>query len=249
VLVLSPHFDDAALSCSALVERSEEIDILTIFGGRPRPPLRTAWDEHCGFVDSDEAISVRTDEDRAAFVGTPHRVRSLPLLEHQYLDGVRAPSDAEALAESILAWAETVDGGTVAVPAGAGAAWGRRPIYGRARRRLSRSSTGLPPHPDHLYLRDVALGALDQLPHLTPLLYEEMPYCFGRAADRAASSAARARKCVAVVLTLPVDRDAKAARIHAYRSQLWSLRPPLHRPEAVPPVERYWLLARIERRG
>jgi LmbE family N-acetylglucosaminyl deacetylase len=244
LLVLSPHRDDAVLSCAALLDRDEAADVVTIFTGRPRPPRRTDWDARCGFVDSDEAIAVRADEDRAAFAGTAHRVDSLDLVEHQYLDGPRPTADAPVLAESIRSWAARVESGTVAVPAGAGAPWGGRSVYGRIRRRLSPGSTGLPPHPDHVYVRGVALRVLDGLPRLTPLLYEELPYCFGRPGDGAAASAARAWSWTAALLTLPVDRERKAALIRSYRSQLWSFTPPLHRPDAVPPVERYWQLVR-----
>jgi LmbE family N-acetylglucosaminyl deacetylase len=246
LLVVSPHFDDAALSCAALVERREPADVLTVFGGRPDPPVRADWDVRCGFLDSDEAIAARTAEDRAAFASTSHRVGTLPLLQSIYLSAERPPADAAALAEAVRSWAAATPHGTVALPAGAGAPWGRRAVYGRLRRRLSRDSTGLPPHPEHLLVRDVAVRALAEHPRVTPVLYEEMPYSFGGRADDSVAAVARAADRSAALLTLRVDREAKAERIRAYRSQLWSLQPPLHVPDVVPATERYW---RLERRG
>ncbi|HKH30912.1 MAG TPA: hypothetical protein VKA45_07660 [Gaiellaceae bacterium] len=38
LLLVSPHLDDVVLSCTALVERAEPIDIVTLFAGAPDPP-------------------------------------------------------------------------------------------------------------------------------------------------------------------------------------------------------------------
>ena len=43
LLILSPHLDDAALSCAALIERDRAADVLTVFDGEPDPPRAGAW--------------------------------------------------------------------------------------------------------------------------------------------------------------------------------------------------------------
>src|SRR5436305_1067911 len=55
LLLVSPHPDDAALSCAALLARVEPIDVLTVFAGSPDPPSQGSWDRVTGFVDSTES--------------------------------------------------------------------------------------------------------------------------------------------------------------------------------------------------
>jgi LmbE family N-acetylglucosaminyl deacetylase len=239
---VSPHFDDAALSCAALLEREERVDVLTVFAGRPRPPQRGAWDALCGFTDSDEALATREAEERRAFEGSVHRLATLELLEGQYVSSERAPADGAVLGEAVVDWLRSVGGGTVVIPAGAGARWGRRRLYARVRRRLPPRSTGVPQHPDHLFVRDAVLDQLDKAGETASLLYEELPYLLGGRADHEVGRIAIARGRRAARLTLPVDRAAKAARITCYRSQLWSFPRAVLEPAQLPPEERYWLL-------
>jgi hypothetical protein len=242
LLLLSPHFDDAALSCSGLLERDEPVDVLTVFAGRPQPPRQGPWDAACGFADSDVAGATREAEERQAFAGSPHRLATLPLIEAQYTASPRGPAETAPLVDAVRDWLAHAGGGTVAVPAGAGAPWGRRGFYARVRRRLPPRSSGLPPHPDHLLLRDTIVPHLRGAEDAVTLLYEEIPYCFGAAADGAAKRIADANASRATLLTLGVDREAKAARIASYRSQLWSFPPELLDADTLSPTERYWLL-------
>jgi hypothetical protein len=239
---VSPHFDDAALSCAALLEREERVDVLTVFAGRPRPPLRGPWDVLCGFADSEEGLATREAEERRAFAGSTHRLATLELLEGQYLSSERSPDEAAALGEAVREWSRSVGGGTVVIPAGAGAPWGRRRLYARVRRRLPPRSTGVPPHPDHLFVRDAVLDRLDRADGAVPLLYEELPYLFGGGPDRDVSRLAAARGSRPSSLALAVDRAAKATRITCYQSQLWSFPRAVLEPDLLPPTERYWLL-------
>lgn len=215
MLLVSPHCDDAALSCSALLERREPVDVLTVFGGSPEPPRRGYWDERCGFADSAEAVRVRREEELRALAG--HRVTFLELLEDQYLDGPRAPADASVIEQAVARWT-----GLVAAPAAAG----RTGRLARLRR------SWVPQHPDHVFVRDAVLRAA----HGPVLLYEEFPY--------ARTGTGRGPRG-AQLLVLPVDRVAKARRISAYVSQLPYLGSPdeaFDRPEALPDEERYWRL-------
>jgi LmbE family N-acetylglucosaminyl deacetylase len=233
LLVLSPHFDDAALSCAALLARRRPVDVATVFAGTPTRPVQSTWDRQAGFRDSTDAMRARRQEEETAFAGSGHRLRALDLLDVSYLAGRRDAADERALQTFVTAWFDEEPSGVVAVPAGAGRRRGTAGI--RARRAL-----GLEPlaqHPDHLFVRDVVLHMLP--PERIVVLYEEMPYCFGKGADDEASRVLGGRDVDSVVL--PVDRVAKAQRIAAYRTQIGMLRGRIASAEHLPVGERYWI--------
>jgi len=239
LLLVSPHLDDAVLSCFAILERPEPVDVLTVCTGTPDPPQRGWWDVECGFESSAESMPARLAEDEEAFAGLPHERRYLPLFELQYAPGKRSESERETVVSEVSAWISANPSGTVALPAGAGVRLG--PI----RRRLPRLFGPLPTppaHPDHLFVRD----ALLTLPIQSLLLYEEVPYAFGGPADEEARRVAGDGWDEETVV-IPVDRTAKAARVGAYASQVAPLSAPgarLDDPSVIPASERYWLLRR-----
>jgi hypothetical protein len=218
VLIVSPHLDDAAFSCAALLDRPQPADVLTVFAGSPDPPQRARWDMVTGFADSAEAMAARLEEERAALGSA---ARALDLLEAQYLDDERDPADAAAIAAAVDGWLEDGGGGCVALPAGSG----RVGSVGRRPRR----------HPDHLFVRDVLLPLLDEREKATILLYEELPYRWSGRAEAPEHGSWES-------LELPVDRERKAARNGIYRSQVEHLRVAgkrLDRPACLPAEERY----------
>ena len=238
VLILEPHFDDAALSCAALLERVRPIDVVTVFGGEPDPPVQGHWDKTCGFADSREALAARRAEQAAAFAGSPHRVSALRVLERQYVER-RADSDRSAIAEAVADWVGRNSGGLVALPAGAG--W-QAPRWVRRRARLA-GRDRIRPHPEHVFVRDAALSTLG--PGWTPLLYEELPYLVGGPADREVRKVAQREARRARLVEARVDRDEKARRISLYPSQVSLISPPgcrLDDPPSLPAIERFWLL-------
>jgi hypothetical protein len=240
ILLLAPHFDDAALSCSALLD-GRPIDVVTVFAGGPEPPVRAYWDELSGFPDSAAALEARRAEDAAALAGSGHRLVYLTLLEEQY-GGERGAGQRAAIQAPVETWAAEHPAGVVALPAGAG--WrAPRPIRALLRR-LGRGR--VPPHPDHLFVRDAALGSAPNATW-TPLLYEEQPYDrSGRAAGEASRIAARLGLRAAEIV-LQVDPVAKARRIAHYASQVGLISPPegrLDDPSTLAATERYWLLER-----
>ena len=245
LLVVSPHLDDAALSCAALLARREPVDVMTVFAEEPEPPVQGFWDRRCGFATSAQSMAARRLEERKAFADTAHRPAAMELLELQYTGGERDESEAAAIRAWVARWIGDVGSGTVALPAGAG----RRPGRVRAfvERRVRRSYRPRP-HPDHVFVRDAVLEALASRAHVVPLLYEELPYLFGGRADAEAARVGAAWGLEAVPLDLDVDRAAKAARIAAYESQVPHLLAPegmrLDMAPALPPRERYWRLSR-----
>lgn len=243
LLLVSPHYDDAALSCAALIDRSEPLDVLTVFGGEPDPPVQGEWDRKTGFTDSAASMAARREEDRRAFARTSHRMSSLDLLEGQHARMPRSAGEAQALQRALLHWVERSGGGTVALPAGAGRIRGRMRFW--IERALSEFGGPLP-HPDHLFARDAALESLRSRLDVDLLLYEELPYALAGGADRDVAMVTRrfARRATACVVE--VDRRSKAERIAAYSSQVPQLlarEARLDQAEALPAVERYWYLS------
>jgi hypothetical protein len=240
LLLVSPHLDDAVFSCSALVERSEPVDVVTIFAGAPDPPRQGWWDRDCGFASSAESVPERLREDEAAFAGTRHRRRYLDLLELQYIEN-RPGGESDVIESAIRDWITEHPGGTVALPAGAGCSMR---LVDRWLRRLRRQSCSFGQHVDHLLVRDAGLGSLKGS-DATLLLYEEVPYLWGAPADRQAERVAARVGRSSKLLELSVDRGRKAERIAAYASQIPHISPPHGRvddAETLPASERYWRL-------
>lgn len=173
----------------------------------------------------------------------------------------RTDHERGVVARAVTEWlARSASPATVALSAGAGRRrvggargavdrWSRRVRAVRRARNLAARLTGRESGPltnrDHLFVRDVVLGCVPPGTGVALLLYEEVPYGWGGAADGPAGDAARARGARARPLCVPVDRAAKASRVARYASQMTRVRGPrgyLGAPEGLPPVERYWRL-------
>lgn len=242
LLIVSPHFDDAALSCAALLDRGEPADVLTIFSGAPDPPRQGWWDERCGFANSAESVPARRREDENALGPDGHRLHLLGLLERQHFEGSRPAEHAVPIANAVRDWLAGSAGGTVVIPAGAG--WAPYWLPPRVAKKL-REPGGPEPHHDHVFVRDALLGA--GLDGAQLVLYEELPYLWGGSAARAARRAARAHGYRAQREVVRVDRERKAKRLASYTSQIPHISPPegrLDSPATLPPSERYWRLLR-----
>lgn len=84
-MVLSPHLDDAVLSCWHLLESDAELTVVNVFTASP-PPGTTApwWDELTGAIDPIERMRERRDEDRRALALVGRPAIALDLLDAQY---------------------------------------------------------------------------------------------------------------------------------------------------------------------
>lgn len=90
LLVLSPHLDDAALSCGASMARAVDLGwrvvVLVVFAGEPPAsaltPAAREYHEMCGL--GDDAIAARISEDEAAMSVLSAESRRLGLLECLY---------------------------------------------------------------------------------------------------------------------------------------------------------------------
>ena len=105
-VLLSPHFDDAALDCFAVLSAPEPLEVVNVFGGVPAHGEIPSWDRICGATDLAEHVRERIEEDRKALATLEREPRSLPLLGKNYRGGAPRPGlqdAADALAGEVTA--------------------------------------------------------------------------------------------------------------------------------------------------
>ena len=85
-IILSPHLDDAVLSCWHLLdEGSGEVTVINVFAGSPHDNgAFPFWDRMTGATDSRERLAERIAEDAAALELAGHRPVNLGFLDEQY---------------------------------------------------------------------------------------------------------------------------------------------------------------------
>jgi LmbE family N-acetylglucosaminyl deacetylase len=116
-VLLSPHWDDAALCAWGLMRNEPELRVATVFGGRPEPGLLSRWDAVTGASESLARARERAAEDAAALALAGVEPVDLPLLDGEY----REPAPPYSLAEIDAAVGATFPGvSTVYAPAGIG---------------------------------------------------------------------------------------------------------------------------------
>jgi LmbE family N-acetylglucosaminyl deacetylase len=211
-LVLSPHFDDAVLSCAGWLEHHPGAVVATVCSGRPGRgvPADPAWDALAGFVDADQAAEARGAEDREALGQLGAEQRRLGFLDGDYKAVVGRPHEEAGVSGSFdAALIEAV---------------GR--LLDDLRPQIVLFPLGLV-HPDHVATRQAALASLRARPELRALTYFDLPYAlaYGDAADRQI----RSLRASGVDLSDAVrgedtvrgeDSPAKERAAGCYRSQL-----------------------------
>ena len=156
LLVISPHLDDAVLSCGALLLAHSGATVATLFAGSPdaySDPLNE-HDTDCGFHPGDDTMAVRRDEDVRAMRRLGATPRWLPLCQNSHAersDPIAVPAGA---VDAIVAAIADVQPTCVVAPLG-----------------LS--------HPDHQACHASALAAREQHGGAVPWLwYSDLPYTF-----------------------------------------------------------------------
>jgi LmbE family N-acetylglucosaminyl deacetylase len=149
VVVLSPHFDDAALSVAGVLGRLPGTKaIVTVHGGAPEAALPLSdWDASCGFISGQEAFETRLAEDARACAVLGVEQIALPYADGPYLGRERL----HALDEFLAALDPDTE---VFIPLGTN-------------------------QRDHAAVRDQALLFLAASQRIRPRIYADLPYTAG----------------------------------------------------------------------
>lgn len=194
--IVSPHLDDAVLSCGQLIAGWDgSVTVDTVFAGCPEDHERlTAYDRQSGFVNSEEAVRERGVEDRCAARLLGHQRRDYDWLDVQY--GERAAGDAVAIQRMIAGILRSGD--TVFVPLGLA-------------------------HPDHVLVGHCARLAA-QLVDTPFYAYEELPYRVLDPDGAVDARRALGTEWHVIAVEMPAgDLVRKESAVNCYRSQLWNL--------------------------
>ena len=100
-LIVSPHLDDAMLSCGALIAAYPGTQVLTVFAGWPQCADRdaaTEWDHSCGFGAGDDVVGTRRAEDERACAALDAQPVWLDFVDDQYGETVAIDEIATELA-------------------------------------------------------------------------------------------------------------------------------------------------------
>jgi LmbE family N-acetylglucosaminyl deacetylase len=93
-LVLSPHYDDAVLSCGGMIKlKGKETSVITVFAGRYDG--LTAWDKTCGLNAIQNPPEIRRAEDKNALLSLG--CGSYGYLDYFEEDAIPLIKDAEIL--------------------------------------------------------------------------------------------------------------------------------------------------------
>src|ERR1700682_4761464 len=108
IVVVSPHFDDAALGAAHLLTTYPGSTVITVLAGWPTsyPDEPTSWDACGGFKAGDDVVAARREEDRAAMSYLDATPVWLEFPDHQYLTKPDRPTPdqvAPALEAAIVA--------------------------------------------------------------------------------------------------------------------------------------------------
>lgn len=259
-LFLSPHFDDAVLSCGATIHQlraaGEQVVVLTVMGGKPEanrvPDTPIVRELHARWREGADPVSARLQEDIAALstlgAQAQHLVVWMDCVYRVSRSGQPLYPTGDAIfADSIPAddlaaqWLPTVILPLVAT---------MRFLY---------APMGVGNHVDHRIVRNWAIELKKQNPPVALKFYEEYPYSKDRSAVDKALAFYSSHKPVYRLQaeTVPVaeaDVSAKLRAMACYTSQISSFWDSIETMQAAArkamiqsgdgnPAERYWTLS------
>lgn len=99
-VVISPHLDDAVLSCWHVLEAGDAT-VVSVFTAVPEDGATGWWDKLTGTDDSPARVRERLSEDERAMALAGAPAIRLDLLDEQYRRNGATPPVAEALAEHV----------------------------------------------------------------------------------------------------------------------------------------------------
>ena len=168
VLILSPHFDDAVLSCWSVLTGAEQVEVLNVFTGAPAPASELHPGELLtGADDSQARARERVAEDRDALALAGAHARNLDLLEHPHWLASRPPERLLRRVVRRVAATEVEDRLHTVMQAGNGHVDASTHIYAPA---------AIGGHPDHVVVREWACGLLREGARVS--FYADQPYCY-----------------------------------------------------------------------
>jgi LmbE family N-acetylglucosaminyl deacetylase len=224
LVVVQPHFDDAALGAAHLIISYPGTTVITVHGGRPDayPEQVSEWDALGGFETGDDVVAARREEDRAAMEAMGAVPVWLDFPDGQYLrDGERASVDRYA--SELRATLEAAQPTAVFLPMGIA-------------------------QPDHMITHDAGLLARAEMSDdVSWFCYEDHGYKHlpGMMAWRVSRLFRSGVWPTPSIVPIEVDMAAKRATIDCYKSQLGPLQQEhllSDRLDANVP-EQYWRLA------
>jgi LmbE family N-acetylglucosaminyl deacetylase len=223
VVVVSPHFDDAAMGAAYLLCAYEGSTVVTVFGGFPPmyPEVVTEWDADGGFKAGDDIVAVRREEDRAAMDVLGADPVWLEFSDHQYLAPEERPRP-EDVSPSLARAITDARATAVFFPMGLA-------------------------NPDHVVCHDAGLIVQSELPELAWFCYEDAGYKHlpGLLSWRVAKLLRSGLWATPAVVPHDPDMERKRRAIFCYVSQI----APLEREHALTArlegkaPEQYWRLA------
>ena len=102
-VILSPHLDDAVLSCWHLLDQPGEVLVINVFAGVPTDLGAPAWwDRYTGATDSAERVRERIDEDRRALAVAGRASVNLSFLDEQYRGQTKPLAQLRSQIERLL---------------------------------------------------------------------------------------------------------------------------------------------------
>ena len=221
IVVVSPHFDDAALGASHLLGANPGSTVITVCAGKPPqyPDEPTEWDALGGFEPGDDVVELRRQEDSAAMAVLGAGPVWLDFVDWQYETPRATP---EQVAEALEPALRSVRPTAVFVPMGIA-------------------------NPDHELTHDGARLVIDRMPDVAWFAYEDSGYKHipGMLAWRISKLFRSGLWPTPAVVPAPPDPERKRRAMECYKSQLG----PLERDHALstrlaaPVPEQYWRLA------
>lgn len=208
--VVSPHLDDAVLSCARLLAANRRSCITTVFaGGPPAISPLGSWDKSGGyFRDGMDVVGVRRGEDISAAAMVNASTIQLPYWERQYRNekyAYHGPPENDlpaSIADELQRKADQHPGRAWLIPLGLG-------------------------HPDHRITTEACL-IFARCCTEDVYVYEELPYAAEDASDVEARRDYIGNSGFLLEkdpnLKFASDSSWKAAAIHCHASQLRSLR-------------------------
>jgi LmbE family N-acetylglucosaminyl deacetylase len=235
---ISPHFDDAVLSCSELIAAVTDGLVVTIFSGGPaRVDPLPKWDRECGFSAGDDVPGLRAAEDAAALACLGATGYGLGLWDAQYR--TQTPYWIPEFAARLVREMNARRGPTAADIA----------VLGKDLVSYKIASCVIPlgiSHRDHRLAAQACLKLAKLKPDIRWLVYEDLPYAVESAEARGSAIAALERagfRLGDVELELHPDAARKRQALDCYPTQLRALGDRTELAIATP--ERYHLLRAV----